>query len=165
VIRDGKESEVEFEELVIGDIIKMIYGTQVPVDCFLVKFDGNCVKCDESSVTGESDVIVKCTLKNVQEEKSGEEGCDPVNRYCLMISGSTVTEGTAYGLIMSVGENTYIRKQTLLDAVQESPLQEKLAVIADQIAYIGFAAAFLTIAVIWTKVGVQGRGSDESQNE
>lgn len=76
------------------------------MDCFLVKFDGNCVKCDESSVTGESDVIVKCTLANVQQDKSGEEGIDPVHRYCLMISGSTVTEGTAYGMVLTVGANT-----------------------------------------------------------
>jgi len=35
---------------------------------------------DESSITGESDVIVKCTLDHVFNDKSGEEGVDPAKR-------------------------------------------------------------------------------------
>jgi len=61
---------------------------------------------DESSVTGESDMITKCTLSDVHEGKSGEEDIEPDNRFCILISGSTVSEGTAYGLVMSIGENT-----------------------------------------------------------
>lgn len=107
---------------------------------------------DESSVTGESDMIAKCTLQDVTDGKSGEEDIPADKRYCMMVSGSTVSEGTAFGLVVTVGENTYIRKQTKLDADDESPLQEKLADIADQIGNFGTAAAALTVLVIWAKV-------------
>jgi magnesium-transporting ATPase (P-type) len=51
----------------------------------------------------------------------------------LLISGSTVNEGTVYGVVVTVGEYTYIRQQTKLDSDDESPLQEKLEVIATQV--------------------------------
>lgn len=70
-----------------------------------------------------------------------------------MISGSTISEGTAYVLVISVGENTYIRQQTKLDADDESPLQEKLTIIAEQIGTFGTIAAGSTVLVIWGKVG------------
>lgn len=80
---------------------------------------------------------------------------DAKERFCVMISGSTVNEGTAYGYIMAVGENTYIRQQTKLDASDESPLQEKLTIIAEQIGNFGLISAGLTVLVIWAKIIVQ----------
>lgn len=65
------------------------------MDLILLKFDGQCLKMDESSVTGESDLIEKCLLSHVQQGVSGSEEANPNDRYCLMISGSTVNEGTA----------------------------------------------------------------------
>jgi len=50
--------------------------------------------------------------------------------------------------VVSVGAETYIRKQTLLDSQEESPLQEKLTIIADQIGTFGFVSAGFTVLVI-----------------
>jgi len=50
--------------------------------------------------------------------------------------------------VLSVGAETYIRKQTLLDPMQVTPLQEKLEVIADQIGTFGFLAAFFGAVVV-----------------
>jgi len=58
--------------------------------------------------------------------------------------------------VVSVGENTYIRRQAKLDNNVESPLQEKLSIIAEQIGYFGLSAAVLIILIIWVKLGVQG---------
>lgn len=52
---------------------------QVPVDCFLVRRDG-VLKMDESSVTGESDMIEKCLLSDVNEGKSGTDEAEPNDR-------------------------------------------------------------------------------------
>jgi len=122
VIRDGKEQEIEFDDIVIGDVLKLNYGTQCPVDCILIRFDGQSLKVDESSVTGESDLITKCTLEDVMNNSSGESDIEPSKRFSLIISGSTINEGTAYGLVISVGANTYIRTQTKLETNEESPL-------------------------------------------
>jgi Ca2+ transporting ATPase len=54
--------------------------------------------------------------------------------------------------VLTVGDNTYIRQQTKLDASDESPLQEKLSIIAEQIGVFGMVSAFLTVLVITTKV-------------
>jgi len=54
-----------------------------------------------------------------------------------------------------VGENTYLRQQTKLDATEESPLQEKLAIIAEQIGLFGLTSASLIVLIIWVKVSFQ----------
>lgn len=60
-MRDGHENEVNSDELVIGDLIKLSYGNQVPVDVLIVTKISNGIKVDESSITGESDLIEKNT--------------------------------------------------------------------------------------------------------
>lgn len=72
----------------------------------MIKFDGQALKVDESSVTGESDVITKCTLEDVINNSAGDSEIEPNKRFSLLISGSTINEGTAYGLVISVGANT-----------------------------------------------------------
>jgi len=155
VIRDGKEQEIEFDEIVIGDVLKLNYGTQCPVDCILIRFDGQSLKVDESSVTGESDLITKCTLNDVMNNSSGESDIEPSKRFSLIISGSTINEGTAYGLVLTVGANTYIRTQTKLETNEESPLMEKLEIIANQIGRFGMFTAILIIIIIWIKLIIQ----------
>lgn len=39
-------------------------------------------------------------------KNSGDPDIAENSRFCLLISGSTINEGTAYGLVVSVGENT-----------------------------------------------------------
>jgi len=72
VIRNSKENEIDSEDIVVGDIIKLNYGSQIPVDCVLIKFDGQSLRVDESSITGESDIITKCTLSDVRRNSSGD---------------------------------------------------------------------------------------------
>jgi len=65
----------------------------LPVDALLLKFDGATLKIDESSVTGESDLIVKCTIFAVAEGK-GSHDSDHLQS-AVLVSGSIVNEGTA----------------------------------------------------------------------
>jgi len=67
----------------------------MPVDALLLRFDGATLKIDESSVTGESDLIVKCTIFDVLHNRSGEAEAEPESRCAVLVSGSTVNEGTA----------------------------------------------------------------------
>jgi len=76
-------------------VLKLNYGTQVPVDSLLLKFSGTVLKLDESSVTGESEQIIKCTIYNVQAENCGDIEQDADSRFSLIVSGSIITEGTA----------------------------------------------------------------------
>lgn len=54
--------------------------------------------------------------------------------------------------MVTVGEYSYIRQQTKLDADDESPLQEKLEVIATQVGYFGIISAIATVVAIIGKI-------------
>lgn len=60
VIRGGIAINIVINDLVVGDIARIKYGDLLPADGILIQ--GNDLKIDESSLTGESDLI----KKNVQ---------------------------------------------------------------------------------------------------
>lgn len=101
VIRGGETSEVLVAELVVGDVCQIKYGDLLPADGVIIQC--NDLKIDESSLTGESDLIKKTV-----------EG-DPI-----LLSGTHVMEGSGRMVVSAVGLNS----QTgiifkLLGAVQE----------------------------------------------
>lgn len=57
VVRSGKTMEVSTYNVVVGDVMCLEPGDIVPVDGILIEGQG--IKCDESSVTGESDLCRK----------------------------------------------------------------------------------------------------------
>uniref|UniRef100_A0A915AW34 Calcium-transporting ATPase n=1 Tax=Parascaris univalens TaxID=6257 RepID=A0A915AW34_PARUN len=87
VIRDGEAVDISVTDLVVGDIARVKYGDLFPADGFLLQ--GNDLKVDESSLTGESDLISKSTQ------------CDPV-----LLSGTYAMEGNGKMLITAVGINS-----------------------------------------------------------
>jgi len=75
-IRDGNEVKVQYDNLVVGDVIKIVSGMNIPVDGILIKTQGD-VKSNEAAMTGESDDLEKDTIekcKERQEEKDAEYG-------------------------------------------------------------------------------------------
>ena len=90
VVRDGKKSLVDSEELVLDDIVELSAGGQIPADAVVLNGQLN---VNESLLTGESDEIVK---------KSGDE----------LLSGSFVVSGSCLARLTKVGEESYISKLT-----------------------------------------------------
>ncbi len=82
VLREGKEVSLDPAELVLGDILVIRSGDQIPVDAKLVG-DGK-IEVDESALTGESDLILKT---------SGEEVLS--GSFC--VTGQSLIEATAVG--------------------------------------------------------------------
>lgn len=89
-IRDGEEVEVEIESLVLGDIIKLGRGDQIPADSQVVS--GEC-QANESLLTGESDLIGKSV---------GDE----------LMSGSFINSGVVWAKVIRVGADNYASKIT-----------------------------------------------------
>ena len=56
-IRDGEEKKVHYNDLVVGDIIKIKGGMNIPVDGVAIECNG--VTVNESAMTGESDELKK----------------------------------------------------------------------------------------------------------
>lgn len=82
VLRDGKEQEVDPSDLVLGDVILIRAGDQIPVDGTLLA--DSRVEVDESALTGESDLIVK----SAEDEVLSGSFC---------VTGQTVMEATGVG--------------------------------------------------------------------
>ena len=106
-----------------------------------ILIEGANVSIDESSITGESDEI----KKQVPETYAKNEGKSP-----FMISGSKVMEGTGLMLVAAVGKNSVYGKlkATLDSADDDTPLQEKLSVLAEQVGHVGMVSAAATFGAM-----------------
>ncbi|KAG5835431.1 hypothetical protein ANANG_G00243930 [Anguilla anguilla] len=87
VIRKGQVIQIPVAEIVVGDIAQIKYGDLLPTDGILIQ--GNDLKIDESSLTGESDHVKKSLEK------------DP-----MLLSGTHVMEGSGRMLVSAVGLNS-----------------------------------------------------------
>lgn len=138
VKRNGKVESLSIHDLLVGDIVIIETGEIFPVDGILTH--GNSLSVDESSMTGESDLIHKL-LPTPDNEKTNP----------FLISGSKVIEGTGEMMVIAVGKNSFlgIQKMMLQEEKEETPLQQKLAVIADDIGKLGmFASGAIFVAMM-----------------
>ncbi|KAL7837303.1 hypothetical protein SRHO_G00270140 [Serrasalmus rhombeus] len=87
VIRKGQVIQIPVAEIVVGDIAQIKYGDLLPADGILIQ--GNDLKIDESSLTGESDQVRKSLDK------------DP-----MLLSGTHVMEGSGRMVVTAVGLNS-----------------------------------------------------------
>ncbi|XP_061642386.1 plasma membrane calcium-transporting ATPase 1-like isoform X3 [Phyllopteryx taeniolatus] len=87
VIRKGQVIQIPVAEMVVGDIAQIKYGDLLPTDGILIQ--GNDLKIDESSLTGESDQVRKSLEK------------DP-----MLLSGTHVMEGSGRMVVSAVGLNS-----------------------------------------------------------
>ncbi|XP_013915809.1 PREDICTED: plasma membrane calcium-transporting ATPase 4-like isoform X4 [Thamnophis sirtalis] len=87
VIRKGQVIQIPVAEIVVGDIAQIKYGDLLPADGILIQ--GNDLKIDESSLTGESDHVKKSLDK------------DP-----MLLSGTHVMEGSGRMVVTAVGVNS-----------------------------------------------------------
>ena len=90
VVRDGQVSELPLQALVLGDVIRLSRGNQVPADCQVIS--GDC-KANESLLTGESKLIAKVP---------GDE----------LMSGSFINSGSVWAKVIHVGADNYAAKIT-----------------------------------------------------
>ncbi len=142
VLRDGKSQMIDTDKIVVGDIILLEAGDLVPADARLI--EAASLKINESSLTGESETILKNTLL-IKDPKA------PLgDRLNCIYSGCLVTYGRGKAIVTSVGANTEIGKiNTLLNNTEEqkTPLQNNLDKLAKMLMWIVLAICFILLAV------------------
>jgi Ca2+-transporting ATPase len=145
VIRSGKSQEISVHDVLVGDVMHLEPGDLVPVDGIFI--DGHNVKFDESSATGESDIIRKTPGDEVYRAIENHEPLRKMDPFVL--SGAKMSEGVGVFLVTSVGVNSSYGKtlMSLQDEGQTTPLQSKLNVLAEYIAKLGLAAGLLLFVV------------------
>ncbi|KAL2023306.1 hypothetical protein VTK56DRAFT_3044 [Thermocarpiscus australiensis] len=170
VIRSGKSAEISVFDITVGDVMHLFAGDLVPVDGIFIK--GHGVKCDESSATGESDLLKKVAADDVftvleRIANGGEAPADIEKLDPFIISGSKVNEGTGTFLVTAVGVNSsYGRTMMSMRTEQEdTPLQKKLNILADWIAKFGGAAALLLFVVLFIKFLAQLPGNTDTPDQ
>lgn len=133
VIREGKEIELDLEEIIVGDIIRIRPGGSIPVDGIMVEGSS---AIDQSSITGESIPVEKNVGDNV-------------------VSGTINKNGYFKMRATKVGEDTTLSQ--IIKLVEEaSNSKAPIAKMADKVSGIFvptvIAIALLTV-VVWILVG------------
>ena len=139
VIRDGVSQQISVRDIVVGDLVCIEAGDQIPCDGVLLSCDG--LELDESALTGEPIDIDKDLTH------------DP-----FVLSGCTTNAGAGTFVATAVGKDSQwgVIKSHLEKEQDQTPLQEKLDDMAAMIGYVGMAAALATfIAMMFIKLVVQ----------
>uniref|UniRef100_A0A0E0JTF8 Calcium-transporting ATPase n=1 Tax=Oryza punctata TaxID=4537 RepID=A0A0E0JTF8_ORYPU len=134
VTRDGYRQKVSIYDIVVGDIVHLSIGDQVPADGLFI--DGYSFVVDESSLSGESEPVHVSTA----------------NRFLL--GGTKVQDGSARMLVTAVGMRTEwgnLMETLSQGGEDETPLQVKLNGVATIIGKIGLAFAVLTFTVLMAR--------------
>ncbi len=97
LIRDGKQVTVPTRDIVVGDVVMLRPGDKIPADLRL--YEVNNLRVEEAILTGESTVVSKNS-----DTLSGEKSLG--DRLNLAFSGTTVSSGTASGVVIASGGDT-----------------------------------------------------------
>ena len=103
VLRNGKVTKVLSEDITVGDVVVLSAGDLIPADLRIIESKDLYVV--QSSLTGESDSVKKVSES---EQKRKIEDISDLDTICFM--GTNVMSGSAKGIVISVGDNTYFGK-------------------------------------------------------
>ncbi len=147
VIRSGKRITIDGEKLVVGDIVLLEAGDKVPADMRLIKVHG--LQIQEALLTGESLPVEKQTKRVDEDTALGD-------RTCMAFSGTTVTAGTAHGVVSETGSHTQIgRISGLLQNVHTltTPLVEQMDRFAKWLTFfiLGLSGMILAYGLLATE--------------
>ncbi|QGU96355.1 HAD-IC family P-type ATPase [Clostridium bovifaecis] len=121
VLRNSEKIEIPSREVVVGDILYLEAGDYVSADGRIL--ENFSIQVNESSLTGESESVVKIT------EVVSDENVSIGDRKNMIFAGSLVTYGRAVMLVTDIGMSTELGKvATLLENTKEkrTPLQISL---------------------------------------
>ncbi len=141
VVRDGHARTVPSEELVPGDLVRVVAGDKVPADLRLLAGAG--LRADESALTGESVSVAK-------DEVVLPPGTVVADRRNMLYSGTLVTAGTGTAAVVATGAGTELGEiHRLVGAanVLATPLTRKLAHFSRVLTVVILGLAAMTFAV------------------
>jgi Ca2+-transporting ATPase len=161
-LRGGRITTAAIEEVVVGDVVLLETGDEVPADGRLLRATE--LMIDQSLMTGESEPVRKAP-------RPGDEAADGPDRPNCLYRGTQVVDGVGHLLVTEVGDETYLGqiarrlsaddgdeeelaegapeteekrvKRKLTISKELTPLQLKLTNLAELISRVGYIAAVL----------------------
>lgn len=144
VLRSGRVQEIPRKDIVVGDIVLLETGEEIPADGELI--ESISMQVNESNLTGEP-VVTKTTAK----EDFDEEATYGSN---ILLRGTTVVDGHGTIKVLHVGDATEIgnvARQSSAETHEPTPLNLQLTKLAKLIGRIGFTVAIATFIIFVTK--------------
>ena len=154
VLREGQLGTIDSLELVPGDIIELAVGDRIAADLRVLKLCSTTVRVNQSSLTGESNEVLK------HSELCEENERFPSN---MMFRGTSVTYGKVRGVVTATGINTEIGRveaQVRSTEAEKTPLQRKLD---DFSVLLSHAIGVICVLVFIVNL-VRGWQKGENQN-
>ena len=155
VIRGGQYSSTTKCDLVVGDVLVLEQGEEIPADAEVlsaVSFQVN-----EASLTGESVPVTKRAATDAANHKNETELAYPRHQ---VLKGTFVSDGHALARVTSVGDNSEIGR-TARAASEETeivtPLNKQLARLGQVIGVAGFGVAVLIFAALTVQSSLQNK--------
>ena len=138
VIRNGQRQQVAKCDIVVGDVVLINTGDEIPADGMLL--EAVSMNVDESTLTGEP-----VCHKSVEEQEFDQEATFPTNQ---VLRGTKVMEGHGVFEVHAVGdrtENGKVYEAARIDDTVKTPLNEQLDRLGTLIARMSYGVAFLVI--------------------
>ncbi|RVW96095.1 Calcium-transporting ATPase 12, plasma membrane-type [Vitis vinifera] len=147
VVRNGRRQRISIFDIVVGDVVCLKIGDQIPADGIFL--DGHSLQVDESSMTGESDHV-------------------EINKdvHPFLVSGAKVVDGYGQMLVTSVGMNTSwgeMMSSISHDNNEQTPLQVRLNKLTSAIGKVGSVVALSVLLVLLVRY-FTGNTVDENGN-
>ena len=144
VIRNGRIQEIPRKDVVVGDIVVLETGEEIPADGELI--EAISLQVNESNLTGEPVIN-----KTIIEADFDEEATYASN---LVMRGTTVVDGHGSMKVLRVGDATEMGKvarQSTEQTTEPTPLNIQLTKLANLIGKIGFTVAGLAFLIFFIK--------------
>ncbi|OEH76738.1 putative Ca2+-ATPase [Cyclospora cayetanensis] len=154
VIRDGCPTQVSVFDLVLGDLLQFEAGDELPADCVVLSCRG--LRIDESSLTGESEMIKKDTYEDcvAQLEEGDSRSPRSMQHHFVsspvVLSGTTVNSGSGTAIVVAIGPHSQSGQlfQKLSFDTEATPLQLKLNALAGDIGNFGLLCSIVAFCVL-----------------
>ena len=150
-VRGGKDVLLDSTALVPGDIVLLEEGDRVPADCRILTCEE--LRCDESSLTGES--------ASAHKDSAVSHAQAAADRRNMLYSSTFVVHGQARAVVVRTGAHTEIGKiaDMLGDTqAEKTPLEKTLAVLGKVITafVVAVAAVIFVFGVFFKDNGILG---------
>ncbi|KAK0385096.1 hypothetical protein NLU13_7574 [Sarocladium strictum] len=145
VVRSGCDRQISVYDVMVGDLMHLEAGDVVAVDGVLIQ--GSNLQIDESSLSGESELVHKVPADRLVHHKD-------LDANPFILSGTTVARGVGRYLVTAVGASSQHGRMlmSLRTDVEETPLQAKLGRFGKQLITFGGIAGtifFFVLLIRW----------------
>jgi Ca2+-transporting ATPase len=145
VIRNGNFTTIPRKDIVVGDLVMIEAGDEIPADGNLV--ESVSLQIDEARLTGESLPVAKFAKDEpgYKPDSGGAYGNDFLLRSTMLFDGHATFEVTAVGDHTEIGKAARAASE---ETDEETPLNLQLDDLGKLIGVVGFSVAFLTFGAL-----------------